>query len=52
MRFLKNRKGVTMIEYALLAALISLVAITAITAIGTNMSTKFQNIADKLAPPK
>jgi pilus assembly protein Flp/PilA len=41
-------EGATMIEYALLAALISIVAITAITAVGGSVNAKFQAVLDAL----
>jgi len=50
MRFLKDEDGATMIEYALLAALISIVAITAITAVGTQVNTQFKAIQDAITP--
>jgi pilus assembly protein Flp/PilA len=45
---ISNEKGVTAIEYGLIAALIAVVIITAVTLIGTNLSTTFNNIATKL----
>ncbi len=44
----KSQKGVTMIEYALIAALVAVVAIGAITLIGTNLTTIFNTIAGAL----
>ena len=44
----KRQKGVTMIEYALIAALIAVVAIVAIGKIGNGLNTTFGNIATKL----
>ena len=46
--FLLDQKGVTAIEYGLIAALIAVVAITAITTIGTNLTAKFQAVATAL----
>lgn len=43
-----NEKGATVIEYALIAALIAVVVIGAVTAIGNNASATFQTIADSL----
>ncbi len=43
--FNKNKKGVTMLEYALIAALVAVVAVTTLTTLGTNISTKFGSIA-------
>jgi pilus assembly protein Flp/PilA len=45
---ISNEKGVTAIEYGLIAALIAVVIITAVTLIGTNLSTTFNGIATKL----
>ena len=45
---LRNRCGATAIEYCLIAALISVVGIAALSAVGTNLSTTFQTVADKL----
>ena len=42
---LKDEKGATMVEYALMVALIAVVCITAVTLVGTNANTKFQSIA-------
>ena len=47
-RKLRGQSGVTMIEYALIAALIAVVAIVALTSIGTNLNTTFESIATKL----
>ncbi len=45
-RFLKDEEGVTAIEYGLIAALIAVVIIVAVKNVGTNLSDKFQEIAD------
>ena len=39
--FRKDEKGVTMLEYGIIAALIAVVCITAIGAIGTKLNTDF-----------
>lgn len=44
----KSQKGVTMIEYALIAALIAVVAVTALTTIGDKLLATFNTIAGKL----
>lgn len=46
----KSQKGVTMIEYALIAALVAVVVITALQLLGTNLTTIFTNIATALVP--
>ena len=46
----KRQKGVTMIEYALIAALISVVAITLMQGIGPKLLAVWQSISDALTP--
>jgi pilus assembly protein Flp/PilA len=41
----RNERGASLVEYALLVALIAAAAITAITTLGTNTSNRFDNIA-------
>jgi pilus assembly protein Flp/PilA len=43
-----NEKGVTAIEYGLIASLIAVVIITAVTLVGTKLSTTFAGIAADL----
>jgi pilus assembly protein Flp/PilA len=40
-----NRAGATAIEYGLIAALIAVVTIAGLTTVGTNLNTKYGNIA-------
>jgi pilus assembly protein Flp/PilA len=47
-RFAKDESGATAIEYGLIAGLIAVVIITAVTLIGTNLTTKFNTIANAL----
>ncbi len=47
-RFLTDERGATAIEYGLIAALIAVVVITAVTRVGTNLSGKFNNIANSV----
>jgi pilus assembly protein Flp/PilA len=42
---LKDEKGATMVEYALMVALIAVVALGAVTTLGDNVSTEFTKIA-------
>lgn len=44
----KSQKGVTMIEYALIAALIAVVAVTTLTDVGTALVAKFTAIKTAL----
>ncbi len=46
--FLASEDGPTAVEYAVMLALIVVVCLTAISAIGTNASTTFTNVSDKL----
>ncbi len=43
-----DKRGVTMVEYGLLAALIAVVCITAVTTLGSDLSTVFTNIASSV----
>ncbi len=45
----KAQKGVTMIEYALIAALIAVVAVTALTNVGSALVTKFTSIVQSIS---
>ena len=44
-QFVQDDKGVTAIEYGLIAALISVVIITAVKLVGTNLDTTFNSVA-------
>jgi pilus assembly protein Flp/PilA len=44
----KSQKGVTMIEYALIAGLVAIVVVGALTALGGNLTTIFTNISTAL----
>jgi len=46
---IKSQKGVTMIEYALSAALIAVAVLVVLGTVGTNLGTVLQTIADKLS---
>jgi pilus assembly protein Flp/PilA len=45
---INSEKGVTAIEYGLLATLIALAIVTAVTLIGTNLTSAFTKIAGKV----
>ena len=47
-KFLRNESGATAIEYGLIASLIAVAAITAMTTVGTNLSSTFTNVSNKL----
>ena len=44
----RDESGATAIEYGLIAALIAVVIIAATQALGTNVSGKFQEVADAM----
>jgi pilus assembly protein Flp/PilA len=48
MKALKDEEGATMVEYALMLALIAIVCITAVKLIGTNANAKFTSAAGNL----
>ncbi len=45
---IKSQKGATMVEYAIMVALIAVVSITVITTLGGKVSNSFQSVSDKL----
>lgn len=47
---LKDEKGATMVEYALMVALIAVVCVVAVGAVGNNANGMFASIRDSLAP--
>jgi pilus assembly protein Flp/PilA len=50
-RFLSESEGATMVEYALMVAVIALVVVIGAKALGGSTSTKFQNAATSVANP-
>ena len=46
--FLRDEDGATMVEYALMLALIAVVCILAVTAIGKGANNMFNTIADAI----
>ncbi len=46
---MKEQKGATAVEYALMVALIAAAIVTAVGLLGTNVGTKFTNIATTIA---
>ena len=46
--FFKDEEGATMVEYALMLALIAIICIGAVSAIGTQANSTFQSAADQL----
>ena len=47
-RFARTERGASLVEYALLVALIAVVCIVAITFIGSRASDKFSEVGSKL----
>jgi pilus assembly protein Flp/PilA len=45
---LEDERGASLVEYALLVALIAVVCIAAITLLGNNASTKFDSVANSI----
>lgn len=50
-RFLRNRRGATAIEYALIASLVFLALLGGLSAYNNAMTGKYKFIAEKLEPP-
>ncbi|MCL4768380.1 MAG: Flp family type IVb pilin [Hyphomicrobiaceae bacterium] len=47
-RYLRDERGATAIEYALIASLIFVVIVTAVTAAGQSLGEVFQRVADEV----
>jgi pilus assembly protein Flp/PilA len=47
-RFGKDERGASLVEYALLVALIAVVCIVAVTLLGKNASAKFSSVGSSL----
>lgn len=47
-QLIRNEKGATAIEYALIASLISVAAITAFQGLGNKLGTTYNNVSSKL----
>ncbi len=45
---LKEEKGATAVEYAIMVTLIALAIITAVSALGTNLSAVFDTVSSKI----
>ena len=48
-KFIKNKKGATAIEYALIAALVALAIIGAMTTLGDTMRARFEELSKTIA---
>ena len=47
-RLIEDSRGVTAIEYGLIAALIAVAAVTVMGSVGTNLSSTFSTVAGSL----
>jgi pilus assembly protein Flp/PilA len=47
-KLFKNEDGATAIEYGLIAALIAVAAVTVLGTVGTNLTSTFSTVANKL----
>lgn len=48
LRLLRDRRGANAIEYALVAGLISIAAVAAFNVLGTNITSMYTNVSNKL----
>jgi pilus assembly protein Flp/PilA len=48
LKFLRNTKGATAIEYGLIAALIAVAAVSAMSTLGGKISTTFNNVSTNM----
>lgn len=51
-KFMNDESGATMVEYAILVALISIAAIVIIAAVGTQVNTAFTEVRNCLQNPQ
>ena len=49
MKLKRDEKGVTALEYALIAALVGAVVVTSVATLGSNLTTAFTNIGTRLS---
>jgi pilus assembly protein Flp/PilA len=49
--FVRDEEGATMIEYALLVALIAIVVAAALITLGTTVKTKYSSVSDCVTTP-
>jgi pilus assembly protein Flp/PilA len=47
-----DKKGVTALEYGLIAALVAVAIITSVTLLGTNLAATFTNVANQMGTTK
>ena len=47
-KFVNDESGATMVEYALMVALVAAVCVVAVTSLGTAISSKFNSIAGSI----
>ena len=47
-RFVRDESGATMVEYAIMVALIAVICIVAVKAIGSKSNTAFTNVSGQL----
>ena len=50
-RFVDDERGVTAIEYGLIAALVAVAAVAAFTALGTQLDATFTTVSGKMVVP-
>ena len=48
-KFWADERGVTAVEYGIMAALIVVAIVTSVTTLGTNLSSTFTKVANKLS---
>ncbi len=49
--FMRDEKGLTMVEYAIAGALVTAAAVAAFTLLGGNVSTQITNLANVVVAP-
>jgi len=49
MKFLKNRRAATAVEYGLIITLVAVAVIAGVTALGTSVNGKFSSVSETVA---
>lgn len=52
MNIIKDRSGVTLVEYSLVAALVAIAAVTILSTLGTTISSEFSKVNAVMNPVK
>ena len=52
MNIIKDRRGVTLLEYAIVTSLVAIAAVTILSTLGTTISSEFSKVNAEMSPVK